>query len=503
MALTPSVVADGAFVNWAPTLASMDTTVAGLDAGFLLTETPNMPWHVLGVLVVDPSTAPEPFTLDSVRRLVEARLDRIEAFSMAVVDGPLGVWPRWTNVTVDLDRHLFTADVPAEADIDDLARFAARIAETPLDRTKPLWELYVAERLGNGRAAVIAKVHHALADGITAVGLLAGLLDLEPLPPGPPAIDLTPAPPAPSPGLADLPRLAWRAGWGALHAAVRAAQRGLQVGRHSFGFMAARTSGHAPLTHRRQVALARMPVADVVRAKAAYGVTFNDIVLAAITGAARDWLDADGQLPTKPLLAAIPVSLRSPEGDPLPSRNQVSAIFVSLPVHVADPAERVRMIGQDARRSKSLHAAVGPSTLGDLAAVAPWRVLSALWRAAWTIGAAAALPPTANLIVSSVPGPTVPLYLAGARLDGLHPIGPILEGVPLNLTAVSRDRDVEMGVLSCPDVMPDLAGLADGLRPALDALLAAAPPAGREVDSPRSSSARRASPKTTGTRRDH
>ncbi len=106
----------------------------------------------------------------------------------------------------------------------------------------------------------------------------------------------------------------WRAGWSASRAAVRAAQRGLAVGRHSFGFMAARTSGHARLTARRQVALGTIAVDGVMQAKAAYGVTFNDIVLAAITGAARDWLDADGQLPSRSLLAAVPVSIRSDDG---------------------------------------------------------------------------------------------------------------------------------------------------------------------------------------------
>lgn len=446
--------------------------MAGLDAGFLLTETSTMPWHVLGILVLDPSTAPEPFTLEAVRRLVAARLDGIEAFRKVVTSGPLGLWPHWTDGEPDLHRHVIAAELPADAGVHDLEALAARLAEVPLDRDRPLWEIHVAERLADGRAAVIAKVHHALADGITAVGIVAGLLDLEPLPPGPPSFDLPSPRQRPSPGLTDAPRVLWRAGWSAGRAAVRAAQRGVQAGRHSFGFMSARTSGHAMLTRRRQVALATLRVRDVMGAKDAYGVTFNDIVLAAITGAARDWLDADGQLPDRSLLAAVPVSIRSADSEPLPSRNQVSTIFVSLPVHVADPAERVRRIADDTARSKALHEAAGPTTLGNVAAVAPWRVLGVLWRAAWWTGTAKALPPTANLIVSSVPGPRVPLYLAGARLEALHPIGPIIEGVPLNLTAVSRTDDVEIGILSCPDVLPDVRGLAHRLPGALDELLA-------------------------------
>lgn len=453
----------------------MAEPVAGLDAGFLLTETSTMPWHVLGVLIVDPSTAPEPFTLDAVRRLVAARVDRIEAFQKVVVRGLLGVWPHWAQGAVDLDQHIVRANLPDGAGIADVERLAATLAEVPLDRSRPLWELHVVEHLADGRAAVVAKVHHALADGVTAVGVLAALLDLEPLPPGPPAIDLSPPGPPPSPALSDIPGMLWRAGWGAGRAAVRAARRGLEFGWHSFGFMSARTSGHARLTNRRQVGLGTIAVDDVKRAKDAFGVTFNDIVLATITGAARGWLDADDQLPSRSLLAVVPVSVRSSEGEQLTSRNQVSAIFVSLPVHVGDPAERVRLIGLDTARSKALHHDAGLTTLGDLAAVAPWRMLGALWRAAWWTGAARALPPAANLVVSSVPGPPVPLYLAGARLVGLHPIGPLVEGIPLNLTAVSREHDVDVGVVSCPDLLPDVAGLAARLPAALAEVLAAAP----------------------------
>lgn len=453
----------------------MADVVAGLDAGFLLTETSTMPWHVLGVLVVDPSTAPEPFGVDSVRALVAARLDRIEAFHKVVLQGPIGIWPRWSDGEIDLDAHIFAVELSSDATMADVETFVGRLAETPLDRSRPLWELHVADRLADGRAVVIAKVHHALADGVTAVGVLAGLLDLEPLPPGPPVLDLAPpAAPAP-PGLFDVPRIVMRAGWSAGRAAVKAAQRGIEVGRHSFGFMSARTSGHAALTVRRQVALATFPVADVMNAKAAYGVTFNDIVLAAIAGALRGWLDDDGQLPSKSLLAAVPVSIRSAEGAPLQSRNQVSVIFVSLPVHETDVAERVRLVGLDTARSKALHEAAGPTTLGDIAAVAPWPALGALWRAAWWTGVAQLAPPAANLVVSSVPGPTMPLYLAGARLEGLHPIGPILEGIPLNITAVSRDTNVEIGVIVCPDVFPDITDMAERLRDALAEIVASAP----------------------------
>src|SRR5262245_47514708 len=206
----------------------MADPVAGLDAAFLLTETSTMPWHVLGVLIVDPSTAPQPFGVDSVRHLVAARLDSVEAFRKVVTRGPVGLWPHWADRNVDLDWHVRVAELPPGSQVGDLERLTARLAEVPLDRSRPLWELHVVERLADGRAAAIAKVHHALADGVTAVGILAGLLDLEPAPPGPPTVDLAP-PGSPQPvTVTDVPRFMWRAGWSVGRASVRAAQRGLR-----------------------------------------------------------------------------------------------------------------------------------------------------------------------------------------------------------------------------------------------------------------------------------
>lgn len=297
----------------------MADPVAGLDAAFLLTESSTMPWHVLGIFLVDPRGAPELFNVDSVRRVVAARLDHIEAFGKVIAAGPLGMWQSWTDGEVDVDWHVRDADLAPDADLADLEAFAGRLAETPLDRTRPLWELHVVEQLADGRAAVVAKVHHALADGVTAVGILAGLLDLEPVPPGPAAVDLVPSEPHRPMTLTAVPGLVWRAGWGVARAIVRAARRGVRSGRHSFGFMAPRTSGHDRLTNRRQIAMAVLDVADVKTAKDAYGVTFNDVVLPAITTAARRWLDEDDQLPGRSLLATVPVSIRSPDGEPLVS----------------------------------------------------------------------------------------------------------------------------------------------------------------------------------------
>jgi WS/DGAT/MGAT family acyltransferase len=455
--------------------------VAGLDAGFLLTETSTMPWHVLGVLVLDRSTAAEEFTVDGIRRLVAARLDMLEAFRKVVRAGPWGLLPHWTDGEVDLEAHVRLEKLPPDAGLAGLAQLAATMAEDPLDRRRPLWELRVVEHLDGDRAAVVAKLHHALADGISAVGLLAGLLDLEPRSPGPPSRELVPASPPRAPSLVEWPREVAEAAVSTAKSVVPAVRHAIRFGtQQSFAFRAPRTTGHRPLTSRRRAAFGSMAVEAVRQVREAFGVTFHDVVLAAVTGAARSWLVEADDLPDQSLLAVVPTSTRGRDSRPMRSRNQVSALFVSLPVHVADPLERLRLIADDTVRSKMLHDAAGPTTLGTLAAVAPWPALSLLWRASWWVGTARMLPPVANLLVTSVPGPPVPLYLAGARLVGLYPLGPILQGIPLNLTAVSREDRIEVGILACPDLVPDVDNLASRIPLALAELVAIAPASCRE-----------------------
>lgn len=450
----------------------MGELVAGLDAGFLVTETSTMLWHVGGVIVLDPRDAPEPFSVDIVRRLVSARLDALEPFRKVVTTGPLGLLPRWSEAAVDVDVHVREADLGPDADLATLADYAARVAETRLDRHRPLWELHVVPRLSGDSAAIVAKVHHSLADGIGAVELIVRLLDLEARPAGPSELELPAAPLRPS-RIVELPLLAARAGVTAVTSTVGAVRHVAQAGLpRSFAFTGPRTPAHAALTARRAVGLGSVPLGEVRSVKDRFGVSFNDVVLAVLTGALRRWLDDARQLPDRAVVAIVPTSVRSSAAADARARNQVSAMFVSLPVHLSDAAARVRAITADATRAKRLHEDAGIGTLGALGAVAPWRLLGAVWRASWKLRAAAALPPLANLLVTSVPGPSMALHLAGARVTGMYPLGPILEGIPLNITAVSREDRVEIGILACPDLVPDVTALEGHLPAALAELTA-------------------------------
>jgi WS/DGAT/MGAT family acyltransferase len=458
--------------------------LAPLDAGFLLTESETTTWHVLGVLVLDASTASAPITVERVRQLVRERLPTIEAFRLRLAGG----WPtpHWVETSqIDLDHHVVRADLPAGAGLDDLARLAGDVASRPLDRSRPLWELHVAEHLAGDRAGLVAKVHHALADGVAAVGILAALFDLEPAPPPVEVPSLEPLPDRGRRGtlirngtaaLVAWPLRAARAGVrlaGSAWSVLRGARR---AGGLTLPFAGPRTGLHQPLTSARQATLATLPLDDVRVVKSALGGTFNDVVLAVTAGALRRWMAAGDGVPDRPLVAAVPASVRPDHGGDPRLRNQVSVLMVPLPTHLEDPGARFDAVRRGTAASKAAHEQFGSGTLSGLAAAAPWRALALLWRASWRVGTAHLLPPVVNLVLSNVPGPPVPLYLAGGRLVGLFPLGPLLEGVPLNVTVVSREDALEVGILSCPDTTPDTAPLAGWFAEALGELVELTPP---------------------------
>jgi WS/DGAT/MGAT family acyltransferase len=212
---------------------------------------------------------------------------------------------------------------------------------------------------------------------------------------------------------------------------------------------------------------------DRVKAVArAADVRVNDVVLGTLAGGARAWLEAHDDLPDQPLVAAIPVSTRS--ADELSrAGNHVSACFVHLETQIEDPVERLRATASSSVQGKEVHAAVGSEVLAHFTALAlPITVVTSL-RLYSGLGLPSLHPPAVNLVVSNVPGPTFPLYLAGRRADRLSALGPIFDGAPLNVTAVSFDGTLSIGLVACPDRLPDLTTLADALVGAFDDLAAA------------------------------
>jgi WS/DGAT/MGAT family acyltransferase len=235
---------------------------------------------------------------------------------------------------------------------------------------------------------------------------------------------------------------------------------------------APRTSFNASVGRHRRVAFAAVGLDDVKRLKNAMGTTVNDVVLAVCTGALHRFLLDGDELPDRPLVAVVPVSVR-PDGVAKGS-NQVSSMFVQLPAHLDDPAERLGAIREGTKSAKEEHNALGADLLLNWAEYAAPSVFATAARFYTGMGLANRHRPIANLVVSNVPGPDFPLYLSGAELVAGFPLGPVMDGMGLNVTIMSYRGVLYWGFIACPDVMPRLWDLAAAVPAALDELMAAA-----------------------------
>jgi WS/DGAT/MGAT family acyltransferase len=217
------------------------------------------------------------------------------------------------------------------------------------------------------------------------------------------------------------------------------------------------------------VALGSMSLADVKEIKTAFGATVNDVVLAVVTHGLRRYLAAHDRLPDRALVCSVPVSVHGSSRGA--SANQVSNMFVSLPVHLDDPIDRLRAVQAAALDAKRLQGVVGSDTLSDVVDLLPPRALHLAAAFYSQARLADRLPPVHNLVVSNVPGSPVPLYFAGARLAGIFPLGPLMEGAALNISVISNLGELDIGVISCPDLAPRLRDLVSGVREGVTVLL--------------------------------
>jgi diacylglycerol O-acyltransferase len=322
-------------------------------------------------------------------------------------------------------------------------------------------------------------MHHALADGVAANALLVNVTDLVRQGPGKRwELDRTPSRREQVVmALRDavrqtlsLPAL--------LHKTFRAVVAVVKHRRQSTVAVprpvldAPRTSFNRALTARRSYATHTLPLADVKAVRQVHpGVTLNDVVLAVVAGALRRWMDERGEHPTAALVAGVPVATDAAGGPTRLVGNRVSNLFTSLATDVDDPAERLRRISETTNASKLVQRTLGPDMLIDWVQFTPPAPFSAGMRLYSRTQAASKHPPPFNVIVSNVRGPGEPVTIAGAALADLFSVGPILEGIALNVTAWSYVDRLNVSILSCPDLVPDLAPLVSQLRPALDELM--------------------------------
>ena len=469
--------------------------LSGLDAAFLAMETSAVYGHVGSICVLDPTTAPEPLTLERLQSVIASRLHLVPPFRRRLAEVPFGFdQPYWIeDPDFDIEFHVRELALPAPGDDRQLAEQAARLHARPLDRRRPLWELYLISGLSGGRVAIYTKVHHAAIDGVSGNDILAAVLDLSPegrelgeVPPWecdevPGSIPLLArslltlawqpvrAVRVGASVVASLPGLARTAAVPELPLVGRfLPKRGSSAVLQQSGLRAPRTPFNRTLSPHRRWAFRTIPLEDVKEVKRAAGATVNDVVMALTAGALRRWLLDHDALPDAPLIAAVPVSIRT-EAQKGTGGNRVSTMIAPMGTHLPDPLDRLRYAHDAMRAAKDQHGALPADLLSDVTQFAMPALAGQAARVAARLRLVEWLSPF-NLIVSNVPGPSRPLYYAGARLLAYYPLSAIADGQGLNITVMSYDDGMHFGLIADRELVPDVDRMAGYLADELDEL---------------------------------
>lgn len=460
--------------------------LSGLDASFLYLETAAQPLHVCSILELDTSTMPGGYTFGRLREGLSHRIKAMPEFREKLADNRFNLdHPVWVDdKDFDVDRHLHRIGLPSPGGRNELAEICGHIASLPLDRSRPLWEMWVIENVAGtdahdgGRIAVMTKVHHASVDGVTGANLMSQLCSTEADAPHPDPVE--------GPGDASNLEIA-------VSGAVKFATRPLKLANvvpmtvstvidtakrvrsgNSMAppFAAPQTVFNANVTGHRNIAFAQLQLDDVKKVKNHFGVKLNDVVMGLVAGVLRKFLLDRGELPENSLVAMVPVSVH--DKSDRPGRNQVSGMFSRLETSIEDPAERLKVIAEANSVAKQHSSAIGATLLQDwtqFAAPAVFGVAMRVYASSRLSGAR----PVHNLVLSNVPGPQMPLYMLGCEVEAMYPLGPIFHGSGLNITVMSLNGKLDVGIVSCPELLPDLWDMADDFQAALDELLSAAP----------------------------
>ena len=479
--------------------------LSGLDAIFLYMETPSNHMHVGSTVLLDPSTMPGGYSFEKLRALVDSRLPLLAPFRRRLVEVPFGIHhPVWVeDPAFDLDYHLRRAALPSPGGKRELEDFAGATFGRPLDRARPLWEMYAVEGLQHGYVAIVTKTHHAAIDGVSGAELTVNLLDTSPQPTDPPPAEGWAAERIPTD--IEMAVYALRSLAHQPQAAVKAAQRtatmALTLRRRNRQpdvqpppalFSAPKTSLNTRITPHRRYAMAEVSLADVKHVKNAVGATVNDVVLAICAGAMRTWLQSRNELPDNDLVGFVPISVRT-ETERGTMGNRVSGMLVRLVTTISDPVERLVAIREATKHAKEQEHAVSAQQLTDWTEFAAPAVAASAARLVSRLRVFDRVNNAMfNVVISNVPGPPIPLYSAGARVLGVWPMGPITDGAGLNITVMSYLGSINFGLVACRELAPDLDRLAHCIVDATEELIKATagsrPPV---VDTPRNAAGRR------------
>jgi diacylglycerol O-acyltransferase len=461
--------------------------------------------HVGSLILLDPSTAPGGrWDLESVRAVFEPRLHLAAPLRQRLVEVPLGLGrPYWVDDPhFDLEFHLRELALPEPGTAAQLGEQVSRIHARPLDRTRPLWEAYVITGVESGRCAFYSKIHHAAIDGVSGAEILEAILDISVEPRQVEPEDAAYVP-REMPSTVDLVRRG-------LHAmavnpveVLRTVPKSLQyvdqlpgatnipgtrlisqtagaVGRllgepahyrpDPRDLKPPRTPLNGTITAHRRFAFGSLPLDDVKTVKSHFGMTVNDAVMALTASALRRWLLDHDALPETPLVVAVPVSVRT-RGQQGELGNQVSVMLAELPTHLRDPRERLAFMRVSMLQAKRAFKAVPASLLQDMSTLIPTALSGLAARALFRLATVPGL--VFNLFVSNVPGPQLPLYIAGAKVEGIYPVSAVTDLTGgLNITLFSYNGSLDFGLIACREMVPDVWNLIGYLEDAMAEMLA-------------------------------
>ena len=486
--------------------------LSGVDVSFLNFETSAVFGHVSSLNIYDPTDAPGGAGFEATKQLILERMDRLEPFRRRLLEVPFGLdLPYWVDDTAfDIDFHVRHHAVPPPGTDEQLAEAVCRIVARPLDRSRPLWELYVIEGLEGGRIAQLTKVHHATIDGVSGAQMLAALLDTDPA--ARPSGEVFQWQPEPTPtdldllkrtvveylrrpekvvrlnvqmlrqlssstgsqsarALADLVAQPLPGPVGQL---LRDRLRGNQNDEDNPPSlpptMAPRTPWNRNISAHRKLAFTTLALSEAKTVKNTFGTTFNDVVMALCSGTLRRYLDERGALPEESLVAMVPVSVRTgAEADTY--QNRVWFLLASLATDEKDPVERLMRCRASMNAAKEMKDAIPADVLTDFTKFAPPALAARVMRLYSRTRIADRMNPPFNLVISNVPGPNHPLYAAGARLEHFYPVSALVDGQGLNMTVQSYAGNLDFGFLACRELVPDVWDMVGYLHDSLEELL--------------------------------
>ena len=511
--------------------------LTSLDSQFLALETPRQYGHVSGIAVLDPTTAPGgKLELADVQNLIAERLSLLPIFRWRLAEVPFGLdYPYWSeDPDFDLDFHVRELALPAPGNDAQLTEQVARIFARPLDRARPLWELYLIHGLEGGHVALLTKIHHAVVDGMSGAEILGVLLDLAPegREAPPPARNGTDPMPGQLEmlvrGIIGLPKYPLRVleslpgalpnieevgiydaipGAREIARAARGLRNRLGLGgdvQEREQVVPPRTSFNGRVSPHRRLAIGKLSLDAVKAIKNEHDATVNDVVVSICAGAVRRWLLAHHELPRKPLVAQIPVSVRTTEQAGT-FGNQIMLMGAAVFTNEGDPIKRLQRTHEAMGDMKERHKALPAQLLQDATNFIPPAVFSRAARLTFALSSNGR--PTWNFVISNVPGPQFPLYCVGAQLVAIYPVSVVTDGMGLNITVMSYCGQLHFGIVADRKMMPDVWSLIGWLGEELAALApgesaqAARKPAQRKTAVKRTAKASRAKPRTARARK--